>query len=80
MNELPDQFDFLAWHESIAEFMWWDDPSRDYPYHLLKITQRAYDAKSKYWLQDKMGREPMDLTDLYEKVKILLLLKKDHND
>jgi hypothetical protein len=82
MNELPDRFNFLAWHDSIVEFMRWDNPSRDYTYHLLKITQRAYDAKSKYWLQDKMmSREPLDLTDLYEKVKIIsILATKDLNE
>jgi hypothetical protein len=79
MNDLPDQFDFLAWHDSIAEFMWWEDPDRRYSWHLLETTRRAHAAKSKYWLDDKMGREPLDLTDLYEKIKLLTILKEDHH-
>ena len=69
-------FDFLAWHDSIAEFMWWEEPSRDHTWHLLELTKRAYDEKKKFWLQCRMGRDPLDLTDLYEQIKILALLKE----
>ena len=74
-----EQFDFLAWHDSIAEFMWWEEPSPRYTRYLLEMTKNAHDQKWKYHLQCRMGREPLDLTDLYEKIKLLTLLKEDHN-
>ena len=76
MNPTPEKFDFLAWHDSIKEFAWWEDASVDYSWHLLETTKRAHAAKSKYWLECRMGRAPLDLTDLYEKVKILSLLQE----
>jgi hypothetical protein len=76
MNPIDTQFDFLSWHDSIEEFMWWEAPSHAYTWQLLDVTRRAHKDKKKYWLQCRMGREPLDLTDLYEKIKILALLKE----
>ena len=76
MQMTVGQFDFLAWHDSIAEFMLWEEPSRDHTWYLLELTKRAYDEKKKFWLQCQMGRDPLDLTDLYEQIKILALLKE----
>ena len=69
-------FDFLAWHQSIREFAWWEDASMDYSWHLLEVTKRAYEAGSQYWLQSRAGGAPLDLTDLYEKIKIVTILKE----
>ena len=80
MTEVPDDFDFLAWHNSIAEFMWWEDPLMRYSWDLLKRAQQAHSIKQKFWLQDPMGREPLDLTDLYEKFKLIVILRRDYNE
>jgi hypothetical protein len=73
-------FDFLAWHESIKEFAWWNDDSMAHSWHLLEVTKRAHEAKRRYWLQSPIGCEPLDLTDLYEQITMLVALKKDYNE
>ena len=69
-------FDFLAWHQSIREFAWWEDASMDYSWHLLDVTKLAHKDGSQYWLQSRTGGDPLGLTDLYEKIKIVTILKE----
>jgi hypothetical protein len=71
--------DAVAWYESLRHKIWWRDIGFNECYHLMKITERAVAAGSKYYVQEMFGDE-LELTKIYEQCKILALLKEPANN
>lgn len=71
--------DAIAWYESIKHKVWWRDIGFNECFHLMKITKRAHDAGSKYFMNDALG-DPINLTEIYEQCRIHYLLKETHGN
>lgn len=70
--------DMMAWYETIKEKVWWRDIGFNECFSIMKNTQRAIEAKSKYYINSPMG-DGLELTELYEQCRILRLLKEEYH-